>query len=77
MDVGVGVLLMKDSPCDREWHPKARRRICLLYSMFCEGGNGIKENGKCWGEIRDETLGGSSDLTGRLFRSKALPFRSD
>jgi hypothetical protein len=38
MDAGVDVLLMKDSPCDREWHPKARRRICLLYSMFCEGG---------------------------------------
>ena len=30
-------------------------------------------------EIRDETrlMGGSSDLTGRLFRSKASPFRSD
>jgi hypothetical protein len=30
-------------------------------------------------EIRDETrlMGGSSDLTGRLFRQKALPFRSD
>ena len=79
MDAGVGVLLMKDSPRDREWHPKARRRTCLLYSMFCEGGNGIKGNGKCRGEIRDETclMGGSSDLTGRLFRSKALPFRSD
>jgi hypothetical protein len=31
------------------------------------------------GEIRDETrlMGGSSDLAGRLFRSKASPFRSD
>jgi hypothetical protein len=30
-------------------------------------------------EIRDETrlMGGSLDLTGRLFRPKALPFRSD
>jgi hypothetical protein len=71
--------LMKDSPCDRDWHPEARRRLCLWYSIFWEWGNGIKGNGKCQGEIRDETrlMGGSSDLAGRLFRSKASPFRSD
>jgi hypothetical protein len=79
--------LMKDSPCDRDWHPEARRRLCLWYSIFWEWGNGIKGNGKCrggklemrhvsWGDLRISP-GDSSDQRLRpLGRISRISFKT-